>query len=307
MSEEADLLRAIVERPEEAAQTWLVLADWLDDHDRVGQAELIRLRHQPGFRPVGGGRRFERIVALLMAGVRPCVPSLVNEVGMRLVWIPRGSFQAGSPRTEPSRDGDETRHEVTLTRGFWLGESPVTQAQWRAVVGTNPSAHTGDELPVESVSRDESVAFCERLSALDGQPHRLPTEWEWEYACRAGTTTRFYWGTELHTAFANYDGTSTDGGQPTGVKVGTTTPVRAYPPNEWGLFDMHGNVFEWCAGTFASFTHDPLTDPPPPTDGSNYPARGGSYQDGPRRCRSAYRSNHVGGLAYYGFRVCVSG
>jgi uncharacterized protein (TIGR02996 family) len=306
VADEEALLRAIVARPDEAGQTWLVLADWLDEHGRDGEAELVRLQHEPTFKAgLRSRRRRARIVELLYSGVRPCVPTRTDGVGVRYVWVPPGSFTAGSPPGEAERDGDERQHAVTFTRGFWLGQYPVTQAQWRAVTGNSPAQRPGDDLPVENVSHADCVAFCEQLSAQDGRPHRLATEWEWEYACRAGTTTRFFWGAVLHTDQANYDGLSSDGGTPTGRSARQTTPVGSYPPNAWGLYDMHGNVFEWCAGHFHAPSDDPLIDPPPPTSGTNHPARGGSFQDGPRRCRSAYRSNHVGALAHYGLRLCV--
>ena len=168
----------------------------------------------------------------------------------------------GSPANEPERSDDETQHRVTLTKGFYLGVHQVTQAQWQAVMGNNPSHFKGDSnLPVENVSWDDCVAFCEALGKKDGKTYRLPTEAEWEYACRAGTTTPFHFGDTISVNQANYDGNYTYGNGKKGVYRQKTTPVGSFPANAWGLFDMHGNVWEWCADWYGPYPEEELKDP----------------------------------------------
>src|SRR5947209_2301476 len=185
------LLHAIVSSPCDDTR-WSVLADWVEEHDDPRRAELLRLHRrllatccEPERHPERAAWQ-ARVVALLGEGVRPCVPQrtvvLPEDVEMGFGFIPPGSFLMGSPPEEEGRQDDEVLHRVTLTNGFWLGIFPVMQAQWRAVMGTNPSHFKGDDLPVEVVSWDDLVAFGERL----GEEFRLPTEAEWEYACRAG-------------------------------------------------------------------------------------------------------------------------
>jgi uncharacterized protein (TIGR02996 family) len=304
MSDEEALLRAVVERPAEATDTWLVLADWLEEHGRGPHAELIRLQHQPSWRTeLAPEHRRVQAARLIAAGVRPCVPSWRNAVGMTFAWCPPGTFIIGSPHREADRDADEEPHSVTLTRGFWLGQYPVTQAQWRAVTGADPSRFKGDDRPVEHVSWRECVDFCQRLGERDGRAYRLPTEAEWEYACRAGTTTPFFWGVSFSLDWAN------EGQGISGQYAGETTPVGSFPPNFWGLYDMHGNVCEWCQDVYARFEAEPAVDPTGPTVGGMRVLRGGSWCDHPRGIRAAYRcprpEDHVSG--YAGVRLCVSG
>ena len=159
-----------------------------------------------------------------------------------------------------------------------MGVHQVTQAQWQAVMGANPSHFKGESnLPVENVSWDECVAFCEALGKKDGKPYRLPTEAEWEYACRAGTTTPFHFGGTITVNQANYDGNYTYGNGKKGVYRQKTTPVGSFPANAWGLFDMHGNVWEWCADWYGPYPEEELKDPQGFVGGDRRVCRGGSW------------------------------
>jgi uncharacterized protein (TIGR02996 family) len=277
----------------------LILADWLDEQGRPQEAELLRLHVdllatccQPDEHPERIQQQ-ARVVELLAAGVCPCVPRqtivLTEKVELTLIWIPPGTFLMGSPTREAQRDKNERRHRVTLTRGFHLGIQPVTQAQWQAVMGNNPSLFKGDDRPVEQVSWDDCQAFCAKLSQLTGKRFRLPTEAEWEYACRAGTTTPFHFGETLGTEQANYDGNHTYGRGKKGVYRQQTTPVGSFPANAWGLFDMHGNVWEWCQDWYEPYLQGDIKDPQSGNNGEARVLRGGSWYNDPRWCRSADR------------------
>ena len=213
--------------------------------------------------------------------------------GVRQVlrWFPAGRFLMGSPPDEPEREGNETQHEVTLTRGFWLGETAVPQALWRAVMGDNPSRFQGDDLPVERLSWDDCQAFLGRANGGrdDGLVLRLPTEAEWEYACRAGTHTAFSFGEALDAGRANYDGTRPYNQGPKGEYRERTLPVRSFAPNPWGLYQMHGNVYEWCADWYGAYPAVPVSDPTGPADGEHRVLRGGSWSFDGRALRSAFR------------------
>jgi formylglycine-generating enzyme required for sulfatase activity len=213
---------------------------------------------------------------------------MLTGIEMTFSFIPPGPFLMGSPPGEEGRYGNERLHRVALARGFWLGACPVTQAQWGAVLGGNPSGFKGDALPVESVSWDDCQQFCQRLGERTGKRFRLPTEAEWEYACRAGTTTPFHFGETLSTGQANYDGNYTYGKGQKGVYRERTTQPGSVPPNAWGLFDMHGNVFEWCSGRYGGCRSAGVGGPPA-GGGTRRVMRGGSWFDRPERCRSAYR------------------
>ncbi|QYO68767.1 formylglycine-generating enzyme family protein [Leptolyngbya sp. 7M] len=228
----------------------------------------------------------------------------------------------GSPKDEPERDEDEDpQHQVTLT-DFLIGKYPVTQAQWRAVAALppvnqeldpDPSRFKGEHRPVEQVSWHDAVEFCARLSVKTGRQYDLPTEAEWEYACRAGTTTPFYFGEMITTDLANYDGNYTYNKGPEGIYRNETTPIASFPANAWGLYDMHGNVWEWCADHW----HNSYADKPAELkQNGNLPwrsddddvsrsLRGGSWINDPRNCRSAFRGHgRPGGRNYSsGFRV----
>ena len=254
--------------------------------------------------------------------------TLSSGVGMDMVLIPAGAFSMGSPKYEPEhRSNEGPQHSVTL-RSFFISAWPVTQAQWAAVVTEHPATFShgldpfpsffkGDNLPVETISRNQADEFCRRLAELTRRDYRLPSEAEWEYACRAGSTGPFNVGPTITTDLANYCGEGgavcgTNDGKsvasdayggviyksgaydqgPTGIFRGTTTTPGTFPPNRFGLYDMHGNVWEYCLDA-ATTTYDEA-----PTDGSAYLAgppggdkilRGGSWSHNPAICRSAYR------------------
>jgi formylglycine-generating enzyme required for sulfatase activity len=228
---------------------------------------------------------------------------------LKLCWCPAGRFTMGSPRTEPERRPGENQVEVTLTKGFWTGKYEVTQSDWRRTVGTLPGPLTpgggeGDELPVYNVNYAEATAFCQKLTESGHKSSELPAEWEfrlpteaqWEYACRAGTTTATAFGDKLSSAQANFLGDKPYNGAAVGLVLNRAAKVGSYRPNAWGIHDMHGNVVEWCRDWY----HARLpggTDP----DLSNVPGtknrtgdrsrsrRGSAWTDPGWASRSAFR------------------
>ena len=234
---------------------------------------------------------------------------LGNRATIDFVSIPGGRFLMGSPLSEKGRYDRESPQRWVTVPPFLMGKYQVTQAQWQAVMGNNPSCFQGENRPVERVSWQDCVEFCKKLSAIIGRECRLPSEAEWEYACCAGTTTPFYFGNTITTDLVNYDGNYTYANEAKGVCRNETTPVGQFPPNAFGLYDMHGNVWEWCADTW----HNNYQGAP--TDGSAWlkngdnnrsHLRGGSWLDNPYFCRSANRGDGVardfiGNLV--GFRV----
>jgi formylglycine-generating enzyme required for sulfatase activity len=235
---------------------------------------------------------------------------LGDGVSLRMVDIPGGSYTQGSPRDEARRDSDEGPQRTVTVPRFFMGMFQITQAQYAAVMGENPSRFRGDNRPVEQVSWNNAKTFCDRLSDRTGRRYFLPTEAEWEYACRAGTTTPFHFGNTLSTEIANYDGNYTYGNGRKGTYREETTDVGSFPANDFGLYDMHGNVWEWCADHYRE-NYDRV-----PTDGSPYLTndnsarrvlRGGSWNYIPWYCRSALRNrNDPGYWILNGFRVVVS-
>jgi len=234
------------------------------------------------------------------------LPESTNSIGMEFKLIPAGTFIMG----DASGEDDETPHEVTLTKPFKMGVHEVTQAQYEQVMGVNPSKFKGadypvQDYPVETVTWDDAVEFCRRLSELPaekeaGNVYRLPTEAEWEYACRAGTTTMYSFGDDEsdlrnYAWYLRYSG-------------GGTHPVGGKKPNAWGVYDMHGNVWEWCQDWYGDYPSGSVTDPSGAKSGSDRVFRGGSWSMTPEHCRSATR---FGGFPWYrngylGFRVCLS-
>jgi formylglycine-generating enzyme required for sulfatase activity/tRNA A-37 threonylcarbamoyl transferase component Bud32 len=248
----------------------------------------------------------------------------INSVGMKLVRIPAGKFFMGAPPGEEGRDDLEgPRHEVQIPQAFYLGAYEVTQGEYEAVMGINPShfAAAGEgrrqvqgldtrRYPVENVSWDDAQMFCRALSTRPhekkaGRIYRLPTEAEWEYACRAGTTTAFAFGDKLSSAEANFDGNRPYGGAPPGVRRQNTVPVGSFAPNAWGLYDMHGNVWEWCQDwqdSYAALVNNDRREHRPADDRI---MRGGAWNFGASECRSARRMARAPFLRgpFYGFRV----
>jgi formylglycine-generating enzyme required for sulfatase activity len=250
---------------------------------------------------------------------------LANDTQLEMMLIPGGTFLMGSPESEEGRYSDESpQHEVTI-EPFFMGKYQVTQEQWRFVaqlpqvnreLEQDPSYFKGDNRPVEQVSWEDAVEFCDRLSQYTGRTYRLPSEAEWEYACRAGTKTPFHFGDNITTDLVNYDGTYPYKSAPKGKYREQTTDVGTFPPNAFGLYDMHGNLDEWCLDDW----HDNYKDAP--TDGSAWFSsddklsdksgravlRGGSWHYDAGYCRSALRGRNLRGIRgnFYGFRVVCS-
>jgi formylglycine-generating enzyme required for sulfatase activity len=202
-----------------------------------------------------------------------------------------------------------TQRICTLKRNsLFLAVHAVTQAQWKAVMGENPSRFQGDSLPVEQVSWDACNTFCKKLSEKDGKRYRLPTEAEWEWACRAGTATPFHFGDTISAEQGNFDASYTYGNSTKGTPRRMPTPVGSFPPNAWGLFDMHGNVWEWCLDWYGIYPTQESVEYQGPTSGAVRVIRGGAWNQIPRRCRSAHRdgSDPRKGRKDVGFRICFS-
>ncbi|ABG51318.1 protein of unknown function DUF323 [Trichodesmium erythraeum IMS101] len=237
------------------------------------------------------------------------IENLGNGVTLEMVKIPGGSFLMGSPETEAQRsDNEGPQHHVDVPE-FWMGKYVVTQQQWQAIMGNDPSKFKGKNRPVERVSWNNATEFCQKLSKKTGRDYRLPSEAEWEYACRAGTTTPFYFGETITGELANYRASETYADEPKGEYREQTTPVGEFPPNAFGLYDMHGNVWEWCQDVVHS-NYDGA-----PVDGSAWVnggdssgrvLRGGSWLNYPGWCRSASRGYYVSVVVVssnFGFRL----
>lgn len=231
-----------------------------------------------------------------------------NTIGMRFRLVPPGSFLMGSPDGEEDHEEDEILHPVTLTKPMYVGQYPVTQGEWQAVMGKNPShfKEVGDMAPVERASWDDCQEFCRKLYDRDGVAagtYRLLTEAEWEYACRAGTNTPFCYGSNLDSSMANFNGKFPYGAGKAGIKRETSTATGSFLPNGFGLFDMHGNVREWCEDNHAAYSRDAVTDPAGSKSRPYRVCRGGGCNDVGRHCRSARRDNYLLDL-FGGYRGC---
>jgi len=240
---------------------------------------------------------------------------IINSIGMKLAYIPAGEFTMGSPDTEANRETPEgPQHKVKITKAFYLGAYEVKQREYQEVMGENPSNFKDSaDHPVEQVDWNKAMEFCKKLTERSdekklGQVYRLPTEAEWEYACRAGTTTVFHYGNSLSSQQANFRADQPYGGAKPGPNVGKTKKCGSYEANRWGLYDMHGNVWEWCLDDARPYTANPVEDPRgPETAGGSRVLRGGSWSYGGVFCRAARRdpnapSFRVNGV---GFRVVL--
>jgi len=234
-------------------------------------------------------------------GYRPKPNYIVKSaLNMELIWCPPGSFIMGPGDGTISGD-DEPAHPVILTKGFYLGKYEVTQEEYEKIMGSNPSEFKGEKLPVERVSRNEAVIFCNSLTKkerfLRGWEFILPTESQWEYACRAGTNTAYSWGDSITPKFANYEGSN----------LKRTIEVGSYIPNPWGFYDMHGNVREWCSDAFGRpYKNNLSIDPIGADTGFYLIKRGGTWNSQELDLRSARRLHLPGGgINSIGFRLCL--
>jgi formylglycine-generating enzyme required for sulfatase activity len=253
-----------------------------------------------------------QLLALLHPARAQAPKEITNSIGMKLVLIPKGTFMMGSPESEQGRNENETQHEVTISKNYYLGVYEVTQAQYEKVMGKNPSyfqgAKVGNEnadLPVENVSWNDAVEFCKKLSDLPeekkaGRLYRLPTEAEWEYGCRAGSKTAY--------AFDDEEGLLPEYGWFKRNSSGRTHTVGLLEPNAWGLYDMHGNVWEWCSDRYGDYSKGAVSDPSGPKEGSDRVGRGGGWDFVAALCRSAFRFGFGPSDrdSFIGFRVALS-
>jgi formylglycine-generating enzyme required for sulfatase activity len=267
---------------------------------------------------------------------------VTNSIGMKFVRIPPGKFKMGSPKTENDRKQNESQHEIEITKVFWLGIHEATQRQFKQIMGYNPSCFSADgkgkpgvkydnrpaadkakvvgmdtsDFPVENVSWSEAVEFCNKLSALPaerraGRGYRLPTEAEWEYACRGGASPYqvFHFGNSLSSKQANFNGTEPYGVADKGTFLRRTCKVGRYKANAFGLFDMHGNVWEWCLDWYDEdyYARSPQQDPRGPPKGTQRVVRGGGLFDFGDYCRTAKRGRDVPDArnSFLGFRVAL--
>ena len=217
------------------------------------------------------------------------IANLSKGIKLEMVLIPAGRFKMGSPESENGRDNNETQHEVTLTKSYYIGKYEVTHEQWEAVMGGNPSRTEGDKLPVTDVSWEDCQEFIKKLNAKTNGGYRLPTEAEWEYACRAGTTTAYSFGCEITPKNANYEESN----------IGNPVAVGSYQPNAFGLYDMHGNVFELCEDWRADYKKWKVIDPKGPVNGECRVMRGGAFDTTESMARSSNRD--------YGFEPTFRG
>ncbi|MFM7426424.1 MAG: SUMF1/EgtB/PvdO family nonheme iron enzyme [Elainella sp.] len=246
--------------------------------------------------------------------------NLGNGIMLEMVAIPGGQFLMGSPETEEGRHGNESPQHLVTVPAFWMGKYAITQAQWKAIAAwpkvkqyldPDPSRFKGANRPVEKVFWHDAVEFCTRLSQKTGQEYRLPSEAEWGYACRAGTTTPFYFGETITTDLVNFNGNYTYSSAPKGQYREQTIDVGSFPPNAFGLYDMHGNVWEWCLEHWHGNYNGAPSDGRAWVSGGDaarWVLRGGSWYFDPRNCRSAVRYDNVAGERYddFGFRVVCS-
>jgi formylglycine-generating enzyme required for sulfatase activity len=240
------------------------------------------------------------------ASTKAVAVALNEKLQLQLNWIPAGTFTMGSPADEPERGREEIQHRVTLSQPFYMGATLVTCAEYETVTGAKSRDDQRPDGPAV-VTWPDAVRFCAALSRNAGRKFRLPSEAEWEYACRAGTTTPFHTGTQITTDQANFDGKFVYPGGTPGIYRRSPTPVRTFKPNAWGLFDMHGNSYQWCSDWYGPYSEEASTDPQGPDTGVTRVIRGGKYGSGPRYIRSAarYHYNPNNSSVVFGFRVVM--
>jgi formylglycine-generating enzyme required for sulfatase activity len=250
---------------------------WWDEREFDKHREL-------GFRKPAWAHHFGRDEYGLYADFK------IKGVTQRMRWIMPGEFLMGSPESEPERRSDEDQHEVILTQGFWLADTACTQSLWQAVMSDNPSRFKGADLPVENVSWEDCRIFIGKLNeTIPSLDLSLPTEAQWEYACRAGTTTPFHFGETIATDQADFNGHYPYNDGPKGEYREKTVPVKTFPCNAWGVYEMHGNVWEWCADRYGAYPKEAVIDPIGPHEGNTRVLRGGSWIDNGWSVRSAGR------------------
>jgi len=276
------------------------LAAWDGGTHSLAFQELVRHIRQIMGQPAPRETREPEPARELAETRTPVTRKSVNSIGMHFVLIPAGTFLMGQGQGEAGDEDELPQHQVTLTQPFYLQTTPVTQGQWVEVMGENPAFfHEGGEnCPVENVSWEEAQEFISRLNHLEKtDDYRLPTEGEWEYACRAGSRGPYCFGNDEDDLqkFAWYEANSGE----------STHPVDRLRPNAWGLYDMHGNVFEWCQDWFGPYPSGPVTDPTGPAEGELRVLRGGSWHSPAEELRCAYRHRLTPGYRYQheGFRV----
>jgi len=239
--------------------------------------------------------------------------TITNSIGMEFVLIPGGTFKMGSPQDEPNRRRKEIEHQVTIRQSFYMQTTEMTVKQWRAIMGTRffLKKKGTDDMPVVKVSWQDCIDFIKKLNALNEGVYRLPTEAEWEYACRAGTTSAYAWGKTIDCKDAMYGNNTLKMDvcenyvKSKGLPVDQPAPVKSYKPNAWGLYDMGGNVWEWCQDWYGRYGKDAVVDPRAPGSGSDRVRRGGSWYGKGAKCRCANRnlSNPANRYQTTGFRL----
>ena len=282
--------------------TWLSLANYVAEE----LPEAVKAEKGPLVRQTP--EVLGRSRAMVLAKLDTDDTYTSQATGMKFVRIPKGTFTMGTPAGKEGRFADETPHEVVLTKDFYLGVTEVTQGQWKAVMGTAPwqgksNVKEGDDYPATYVSWDDAVAFAKALSGKDGRAYRLPTEAEWEYACRGRATSRFHFG-DGEAALGDYawfTKDASDAGEKYAHRVATKKP------NQFGLYDMHGNVWEWCSDWHGDYPAGRVTDPIGPASGAYRVFRGGSWDYTADHCRSASRNGYSPGyrVNYLGFRLAL--
>jgi uncharacterized protein (TIGR02996 family) len=309
---------------------WLALADALEEEGDA-RAELVRRTARLCRELEYDERAAEeaRVQELIREGMNPCMPRLTVSLKLEMTLLPPGVFWMGADKGEwDNAPAERPRHRVPLTKPFYLSTFLVTQKQYRTLMKNNPSSFvpnphshydvpfpSTDTFPVDGISFEMAEEFCARLSARAterraGRLYRLPTEAEWEYACRAGTSTMYHYGPQLNSTMANFDGNYAHPERPDPespiIYLFRTCPVGSFRPNAFGLYDMHGNLWEWCSDRYSTraYTRRARTDPPGPSRGRSHVLRGGSWIDAGWNCRSASRSGSEA-LHYVGLRVAM--